>query len=368
MSIRRCPNFRFDYFLRSLPVESIGKRCEQLMKAAEKEVESLEMKVRESNGFTGEGDRESLPPVEIPKFKVLRAQWRRNAKEEAEKKRQELQSKVDEIEGQMQAVQERLKMLNQYTREEKRNTFSVATTTFPEELLGDLANLVATSGALGIVGIANKFLSLHQGSSSRNKVVAKIEAIATKEKREDEGDTKPIWYIRRSYLNLLDADTIEQLRESRQEKLQKIEDSNERKRKENDPTEVKGAIGPDGNLLEFPPYDGSEEPKPNKKAFTLFCSSIRKQVKSALPPEKRKNKDIVHRILRERWLRLTEEEKDQWQKKEEWDEKRFARDEAIFAKAQSSKAPAKTSDEKKRPRESDEPKVSVHVPKKRKSA
>ena len=35
MAIRRCDRFRFDYFLRSCTADNLGKRCEQLMRAAE---------------------------------------------------------------------------------------------------------------------------------------------------------------------------------------------------------------------------------------------------------------------------------------------------------------------------------------------
>jgi hypothetical protein len=39
MAIRRCDRFRFDYFLRSCTADNLGKRCEQLMRAAESELE-----------------------------------------------------------------------------------------------------------------------------------------------------------------------------------------------------------------------------------------------------------------------------------------------------------------------------------------
>lgn len=331
MAIRRSPSFRFDYFLKSLPTEQVGRRCEQLMKAAEKEVEQLEKKVREDAGIIVEvGINENeVPPIEIPKFKVLRAMWRRKEQDEAEQKRVELESKVEEIEEQILEVQERMKMLNQYTREANSSTMSM-TAEFPEDLLGELANLVAQSGPLGIVGVANKFLEERTGSISRRKVVAKIEEIAIKEKRDEEGDTHAIWYIRSKYTHLLDVSTLKFLRQLKDEKITQMEANKEKSKKTDDPSTIIGAQGPDGAFLEFPEYDGEEEPQPNKKAFTLFCSSVRKQVKGALPPEKRRNKEVVHRILRERWGRLSDAEQLYWIQMEEWGEKRFARDMAIF--------------------------------------
>lgn len=371
MAIRRSPSFRFDYFLRSLPTDLVGRRCEQLMKAAEKEVEQLEKRVREDEGIVvDENTNESdLPPVKLPMYKELRRRWRKKEQDEAEKQRVELEAKVEEMEAQMREVQSRMKTLNQYTREAKSSISSMSAD-FPEDLVGELANLVAKSGSLGIVGVANKFLAEHTGSSiSRRKVVSKIEEIAVKEKREDEGDTAVTWYIRDEHTSLLDVDTLKLLRQSKEEKLQKVEETNAEKQKEDDPAEIAGATGPDGSVLEFPDYDGEEEPRGKKKKFTLYCNSIRKEVKGALPPEKRRNKEIVHRILRERWLRLSEEDKEYWQKMEAWDLERFTRDSAIYAKAQASRkrGPAKAK-KRVRPPDSDTPqKAALSIPKKRKS-
>lgn len=368
MAIRRSPNFRFDYFLRSLPIDLIGKRCEQLMKAAEKEVEQLEQKVREDAGIVvEEGSTDPLPLVEIPKFKVLRARWRKQEQAEAEKQRIELESKVEEVEQRMREAQDRMKTLNQFTREATNNMTSLSAE-FSEDLLEELANLVAQSGSLGIVGVANKFLAEHPGSSiSRRKVVAKIEEIAIKEKREDNGDTSVTWYIRSKFTNLLDVDTLKYLRQTKDEKLQKMEETKEQKKKEEEPSLATGATGPDGNFLEFPDYDGTEEPKISKKAFTLFCNSIRKEVKSALPVEKRKNKEIVHRILRERWSHLPEADQVYWKKMAEWDEQRFARDTAFFERSKSGKKGGKSAAAKKRERDDSAESSGLSIPKKRRS-
>ena len=51
-----------------------------------------------------------------------------------------------------------------------------------------------------------------------------------------------------------------------------------------------GATGPGGEFVEFPDYNGEEEPNENKKAFTLFCKRTRKEVKNSLSPSERKNK------------------------------------------------------------------------------
>ena len=311
MAVRRSPNFRFDYFLRSLPSELIGRRCEQLMKAAEKEVEQLERKAREDAGLIAEEEKkgesdedgisqeaESLPPIELPKFKVLRAQRRMAARQEEEAERQQLEEKVFEIEQQMREIQDRMKVLNEYSRE--TTSQSVLSTEFPDELLPDLVNLVAKSGASGIAFIANTFAADHPGQVSKKKICSKIGDVAVKERREEEGDTKPSWYVRTDFRHLLDVDTLRFLRLAKEEKehneSEKSRETSDHNRTEetadigDDANDEPGARGPDGEFIPFPEYDGSEPPKECKKAFTHFCNGTRKEVKKSLDPSMRKNK------------------------------------------------------------------------------
>lgn len=114
-----------------------------------------------------------------------------------------------------------------------------------------------------------------------------------------------------------------------------------------------GASGPGGDFVEFPEYDGEEEPNESKKAFTLFCKKTRKEVKKSLSPSERKSKvrlpqsidetlhtyliqhslipflftpptqDHVNGILKDRWYALTEDEKHVWKEWEVWDAKRY---------------------------------------------
>jgi SWI/SNF-related matrix-associated actin-dependent regulator of chromatin subfamily A member 5 len=114
-AVRRNPNFRFDYFLRSLPVEALGRRCDQLMKAAEKEVEQLENYARELAGLPTEQENEGeeLPPVEIPTYRTLQKQREVAQQTKADKERRELEEKVASIDAQIKAAQARLRELNE---------------------------------------------------------------------------------------------------------------------------------------------------------------------------------------------------------------------------------------------------------------
>lgn len=112
-AVRRNPNFRFDYFLRSLPVELLGKRCEQLMKAAEKEVEQIESHLREALGLPTEAIEGQEPtPITIPKFHELQRQMNEARKAKAAIERKQLECKVYQLEEEMRVVQDRLNALN----------------------------------------------------------------------------------------------------------------------------------------------------------------------------------------------------------------------------------------------------------------
>lgn len=189
------------------------------MKAAEKEVEQLEKEVREGSGFVSgpEHENESLPPIELPPFRVLQKQRHDAQRSKAEKERKALEEKVADIESQIRAAEARLKALN-----------DDSTTAVRESSISNESN------------------------ASRSNVSA------AKEKEPSASDSAVI----------VSADHEEST----------------------------GAIGPGGEFVEFPPYDGNEPPNEWKKAFTQYCNSTKKDLKASLPPEDRKNK--VRRIDR----------------------------------------------------------------------
>jgi hypothetical protein len=43
-SVRRCERFRFDFYLQSCSADALGKRCELLMRSAERELNEIERK------------------------------------------------------------------------------------------------------------------------------------------------------------------------------------------------------------------------------------------------------------------------------------------------------------------------------------
>jgi len=283
MAIRRSPKFRFDYFLRSLPLDMIGRRCEHLMRAAMKEVEHLEKTAREEAGLPSEAeDGSELPPITLPKFKEIQKQMRSKKRQEREKERQTLEQKVEDLESQIKSIQERLKSLNKEPESQKEN--------------------ISRNGD----SVKNRQPSNGETSSAP----ASAAAVTTEEEPADFDETK-------------------------------------------------GAIGPDGEFVEFPEYDGSEPPKEAKKTFALFCGHHRKAVKLSLEPEERKDKQKVNGILKQRFMALSDEEKEEWRAWAAWDKKRFLRDQEIFEKAQQNEG--KDGGKKRRQAENE-----IAVPKKRK--
>lgn len=255
-------------------MDLVGRRCDHLMKAAEKEVEHLEKKAREEAGLPSEAEEGSaLPPVELSSFKEMQRKMRRQKRLESEKEKQQLEQNVEEIESKMKEIQDRLKELSKDPSEEQKENVS------------------------------------------RNGAVSK--------KRKSEEEERPI----------------------AQEEVD----------------ETRGAIGPDGDFVEFPEYDASQPPKEAKKAFTHFCVSTRKEVKASLDEERRRKKDVVNGILRDRWLALSDEEKETWRRWAAWDKKRYARDLALHEQGQKSRG------DKRVPTADEDTMKAIHIPKKRAS-
>jgi hypothetical protein len=91
---------------------------------------------------------------------------------------------------------------------------------------------------------------------------------------------------------LLDIDGVQSIDDSSENVTAEL--LNSKKRSDSDVMNLDdrgaGCMGPGGVYVEYPEYDGEEEPHENKKAFTLFCKRTRREVKNALSPSLRKDK------------------------------------------------------------------------------
>jgi len=200
-------------------VDVLGRRCEQLMKAAEKEVEQLERKAREQAGLPVEPGEDGRPlqPIELPEILVMRAQMRSSQRAKEETERQQMETKALELERQMKDVQTRLKALNESGY----------------DFVSSPREFAQTADTAAVEVDNNQASNPHKDESP---VTAGAETVVKEE------------------------------------------------------TNDKGAPGPDGDFIVFPEYDGLEEPKEPKKAFTHFCQHMRKEVKASLDPTERKKK------------------------------------------------------------------------------
>ena len=96
--------------MKSLPPEAIGRRCEQLMRAAEKEVEAMEKQMVED----AEREGKSMPEGEIklPMFNELQAKKRVDAERKFAEERKTLEKNLSDIENQILEVERRLNQLD----------------------------------------------------------------------------------------------------------------------------------------------------------------------------------------------------------------------------------------------------------------
>jgi SWI/SNF-related matrix-associated actin-dependent regulator of chromatin subfamily A member 5 len=69
-SIRRCERFRFDFYLQSCSAETLGKRCELLMRSAERELLEIERKRQSSGNEFVSSSAKSMTPSEIMNQKL----------------------------------------------------------------------------------------------------------------------------------------------------------------------------------------------------------------------------------------------------------------------------------------------------------
>jgi len=283
-------------------VKIIGARCEQLMKAAEKEIEMMEKKYKASTDIINE-----MKILTLPSYKQMQSLKKEHIIHEHAVEEEALRMKVSEAEKEIHTLKKRLKRLQESTdRDGFKSKQPAQAASFPDDLLPALANLVALSGSISSMAIAANFCSQSNAIISKKLICTKIDEIATKEKRLEEGDRKAVWHIYPEYEKLLYKETILTLSKTKDEhqdvKLDRhrhkstVEEDHDHQQVNS--TENDGALGPDGEYVPFPHYDGIEEPKEARRAFTIFCSASRREVKESLDVQSRSNKVYLSHLYR----------------------------------------------------------------------
>ena len=338
MAIRRCDRFRFDYFLRSCSAENLGKRCEQLMRAAEKENSEYERK-RQAVDEGRKKERED---------RLLEDSKREKEDEERRKRLTEIDQKLSEEEGKLNEIGEakkvaeiRLQMLKGVKADngdsgsvssmtgskvggvkvkaeggkgggaassKEPGTKGQAPKTVPEQLLPGLAAMVVKAGGDGLAKIVNEFYNAYKDSDgvSKRQIELKINELAVKEKRDE--DHKPVWHLRPEFQHLYRG-------KPGGDAVGGSSKSDENKKRKRDLEEDAGS-------------SGLKEPKKARNAVTLYLVDKKEQVKKELG-DQATNDNIKIRI-KTMWKAETPEVKERYTAMARDEDERYEREMNVY--------------------------------------
>merc|ERR1711871_986515 len=304
-SITKCDKFKFDYYLNSCSSDAIGKRCETLMRSAERE---LQERLKKGKGtytdvfptlaasFTKEGnnllkeitksvsgtgaEKKTMQDVYREKLVNLNQQ----IKEESARLsalRKELSTKTSGKEGAFTGKTQ--KKVDGDVDTPSRLIPSAgpggAKRPVPDKCLPELCDFILAAGTDGKEKISYKLLERYP-HISRRQVEETIQKIAVKERRT--GDTKLLWYIKPEFEYLIPAKGTSGGGGSTAKK-QKLSgaspsESSKRARESDKPL---------------------EEPKKPKTAFFIFVKENRKEAEQELGVGH--SKEALKQLLLQKW-------------------------------------------------------------------
>jgi SWI/SNF-related matrix-associated actin-dependent regulator of chromatin subfamily A member 5 len=184
-SIRRCERFRFDYYLLSCSAETLGKRCEALMRMAEKELAEIDKK---KGGAAAPGVFVDMGSTSSTGMRERLAELSKQIAEEA-KRLAATRAELARAKGGASASpavgkEPKAKKQGASTSEEPTVSkfFGRPPKTITEEQLPDLCRIIVKAGPDGIHKIVNEFIDMYPELSKR-QVEKKVMDIAIKEKR-----------------------------------------------------------------------------------------------------------------------------------------------------------------------------------------
>ena len=417
LAIRRSDKFRFSYYIRAMSAETVGRRCEQLMRACEREVEALQRKIYES---LPQEQRDATRQCDV-KLKT-QAQLAADAKAEQARKRaareNELKSSLKAADAQIKdlaARQAELQKLDdaevaaaggaeafekQYVdadgnpasedvqvggvkakaKAKRKSTGGGGgiAQEVPEGLVPELLGLISRAEHKGIKVIVEAFTAKHPNVSKRQAQI-KTEELGVREKRP--GDARQVWHIRDEHLHLVDDVTKSFLENKksatgaspgtkrtarvRENALKKLEATQSvvGSSPEKVPPLAEASTAavarppepqhsaPHAESVGLPVPAGSPDaaaaaadadydpaqgpPKEVKKAFTHYCNGTRREIKSKLSDEDRKDKSLVNSMLKAKWESLDDASLKRWAEEQRKDEERFVRQNKMWEDAKS---------------------------------
>lgn len=240
-SIRRCERFRFDFYLQSCSADALGKRCELLMRAAERELAEIERKKQAADALSAsnarpkdtvelskskmevllkeikaESSRLAQARVQLQKLKTVKAAAPAGAGSSETGKRASNDGKTSAstfLADNGDNVSPDGKVVKRPKREGEDDGGTghaskapinprTSTKQVPDGLLPELCKLLQAAGPDGINKVVDRFVLKHP-LIARRQVEMKIWDVAVKEKREE--DTKTVWHIKpecEHYLNM----------------------------------------------------------------------------------------------------------------------------------------------------------------------
>jgi len=319
-SVRRCERFRFDFYLQSCSAEVLGKRCETLMRSAERELVEIERK-RQIGGddalnkskASGELVRQRLAEI----TQQIQEESRRLANTRSQL--QKLKSlggsntvlgtgtgvTVNAISGATSSAGIMKAFLGAGKSESKKSSdpstrVGATAMTIPDSALPDLCRIVSSAGSDGINKVVNTFMAM-QGNVSKRQIEIKINEIAVKEKRPE--DYYIVWHLRDEYAKYLKmtgeqaAAAIASETANKKRKATDASPSADTSTKElaSKSTTKGGAAEPksaskDGGaqqkqkLDDGGPSSALKEPKRFKTAFGFFVKVMREKAEKQLGP------------------------------------------------------------------------------------
>lgn len=297
-SIRRCERFRFDYYLLSCSAETLGKRCESLMRMAEKELSEMDKKKSiSSNSAKTEnagtisamsnsnlGMRERLSELskhiaeEARRLALTRGELLKTkggvpssaiVAIEANGSSSAPNSSTKNKSSKSKPSTESNKVDNTKAANSGRPTKNLA-----DENLPDLAKIIVASGSDGIQKVIDKFLETYPDVPKR-AIENKIFEIATKEKRDS--DVSKVWHMKAEFEYLLGKGF----------KAPKGADTSAKKRKISAIDEDNSSETVTSSAMKKKRQDGAstEPPAKPKRAFKFFVKATRHEAETELGPE-----------------------------------------------------------------------------------
>ena len=379
-SIRRCDRFRFDFYLQSCSAEALGKRCELLMRSAERELAEIERKKQAADAMnTGSSrprtsaDMNKERLVELTNQIALEGKRLGRLRTQLNKVKAPVSSTTTTA-APAKATVERVstgedgrkkKASVAHVKEEKETSAARESTgsaggergggpgsralLVPDGLLPELCKMLKKAGPDGVNKVVNEFTAIHTELSKRQTEM-KIAEVAVKEKKAD--DVKQVWHIRPEFQHYL---TMENFHDEKAfaaaaaaassssavpEKKVKTEKGTAAKEKTTSAAAAKRKRDEDDNDDgERGGKGGStpagKEPKKAKHAFGFFVKAKRSEAEAEIGDANKTEE--LKQLLKSMWNDLDPQARSKYEKMEQEDQQRYERELAAGSSKKRSK-------------------------------